>query len=101
MEASDVTWIYKGIENSIDICAAICKPMIAYALATFRSRSNLGGKIGSLAYLCSKKTKIMPNRALVTRSEMTMGDVQATPRLGISAARMKVTIVPLISIEPK
>jgi hypothetical protein len=101
LEAPDVTWKYKGIENIIDICAAICRAIIAYELATFRSKSNLGGKIGSLAYLCSKKKKKVPKMALVVRSEMTIGEAQEIPRLGMSMANINVTMVALIRIEPR
>jgi hypothetical protein len=100
LEAPDVTWKYKGIENIIDICAAICKARIAYELATFRSKSNRGGKMGSLAYFCSKTTKKTPRMTLEVRSEITTGEAQEIPRLGISMANMNVTMVVLISIEP-
>jgi hypothetical protein len=95
-----VTWKYKGMENIIDICAAICRASIAYELATFRSKSNLRGKIGSLAYFCSKRAKAVPKIAVVARSEMTVGEVQEIPRLGMSVANMNATMVMLINIEP-
>jgi hypothetical protein len=88
------------MENIIDICAAICKASIAYELATFRSKSNLGGKIGSLAYFCSKNTKKVPKMALVVRSEMTIGEAQEISRLGMSIANINVTMVAVIRIEP-
>jgi hypothetical protein len=88
------------MENIIDICAAICKAIIVYELATFRSKSNLGGKIGSLAHFCSKKKKKVPKVALVVRSEMIIGDAQEMPRLGISMANIKLSMVALIRIKP-
>lgn len=94
-----MTWKYKGMQNIIDICAAICSASIAYELATFHSKSNLGGKIGSLAYFCSKITKTMPKMTLVLRGETTIGEAQEIPRLGMSMASMNATMVALISME--
>jgi hypothetical protein len=89
------------MENIIDICAAICRAIIAYELATFRSKSNLGGKIGSLAYLCSKKKKKVPKIALVVRNEMIIGEAQEIPRLGMSMASINAIMVALIRTEPR
>jgi hypothetical protein len=68
-------WKYKRIENIIDIYATICKASIACELATFRSKSNRGGKMGLLAYFCSKTTTKVPRMTLKVRSEMTTREV--------------------------
>jgi hypothetical protein len=101
LEAPDVTWKYKGMENIIDICAAVCKATVPYALATFRSKSSLGGKTGSLAYFCSNTKKDMPSMTDMARSEITIGEIQGVPRLGMSTANMKVIMVELIKTEPR